>query len=73
MAKNVQQQFGNYNPDIMPIYTTTPLDGLRQLSDTTNYTPGCPDNRCTRYNSSSVQSAVKDVEVVFVCLGTGSF
>ena len=73
MANNVNQQFGNYNPDIMPIYTTTPLDGLKGLSETTNYAPGCPDNRCMKYNSSAIKTAVQDVELVVVCLGTGLY
>jgi len=73
MANNVNQQFGNYNPDIMPIYTTTPLDGLKGLSETTNYAPGCPDNRCMKYNSSVIKTAVQDVELVVVCLGTGLY
>ena len=73
MANNVNQQFGNYNPDIMPIYTTTPLNGLKGLSEATNYAPGCPDNRCMKYNSSAIKRAVQDVELVVVCLGTGLY
>ncbi|XP_063402368.1 uncharacterized protein LOC134686622 [Mytilus trossulus] len=71
MANNVIQQFGNYNPNVMPMYTTTPLDGLKQLSDVTNFAAGCKDNRCIHYSSSAVKSAVNNVDVIFICLGTG--
>lgn len=71
MADNVQQQFGNYNPDIMPIYTTTPLNGLKRIADATTFEPGCLDNRCIHYNSLKVKTAVENAEAIFICLGTG--
>lgn len=71
MANNTAQQFGDYSPDIDNQYTTTPLDGLRKMAENVQYTSGCPDNRCIKYNQTDVKNAVNNAEAVFVCLGTG--
>ncbi|XP_060068514.1 uncharacterized protein LOC132548653 isoform X3 [Ylistrum balloti] len=71
MANNLEQLFGDYSADASPSYTTTPLDGLKHLAESTNYGQGCPDNRCVLYNATQVKYAVANTEAVFVCLGTG--
>ena len=72
MADNKEQLFGNYATDMMPAYTTTPLQGLGNLSESVNFSRGCPDNKCSSYNSSAIKAAVYGAEAVFVCLGTGT-
>ncbi|XP_062586657.1 uncharacterized protein LOC134248260 [Saccostrea cucullata] len=71
MADNKYQQIGSYAPDVMPGFTTTPLQGLSKLSRNVQYAAGCTDNACTTYNRSDIQRAMNSTEVVFVCLGTG--
>ncbi|KAK6169510.1 hypothetical protein SNE40_020552 [Patella caerulea] len=73
MIDNPNAQTGNYAPDIMPEYTTTPIDGLSSLGNTVKSTPGClGDNNCLQYNSTAVKLAVTGADVVFVCLGLGN-
>ncbi|XP_078336442.1 uncharacterized protein LOC111101492 [Crassostrea virginica] len=71
MADNKYQQIGSYAPDVMPGFTTTPLQGLNKLSKNVQYAAGCNDNACAKYNRSEVQKALNDTEVIFICLGTG--
>ena len=72
MANNSNQLFGLYSADSDPKFTVTPLKGLSKLANNVTYTPGCKDgNKCSNYSPDDVQNAVKDVNVVFVCLGTG--
>ncbi|XP_048769851.1 xylan 1,4-beta-xylosidase-like [Ostrea edulis] len=71
MADNKYQQIGSYAPDVMPIFTTTPLQGLSKLSKTVKFAAGCSDNACTTYNRSEIQKAVNSTDIIFVCLGTG--
>ncbi|KAK3097560.1 hypothetical protein FSP39_010802 [Pinctada imbricata] len=71
MADNKEQLFGSYAPDLMPSFTTSPLQGLSKLSKFVNFTSGCQDNRCTNYSSTKIKEAVEGAEVIFVCLGTG--
>ena len=46
MANNTEQMFGDYASDVVPQFTTTPLDGLKPLAQTINYAAGCSDNTC---------------------------
>jgi len=71
MANNIYQQFGSYSADVNPTFTTTPLDGLKQIAKTTNFAAGCRDNKCEQYNKTEITAAVSGVDVVFLCLGTG--
>ncbi|XP_061167474.1 xylan 1,4-beta-xylosidase-like [Saccostrea echinata] len=71
MADNKYQQIGSYAPDVMPGFTTTPLQGLSKLSKSVQYAAGCTDNACTTYNRSDIQRATNSTDVVFICLGTG--
>ena len=72
MANNSNQLFGLYSADSDPKFTVTPLMGLSNLANNVTYTPGCKDgNKCSNYSPDDVQNAVKDANVVFVCLGTG--
>ncbi|XP_069126419.1 uncharacterized protein [Argopecten irradians] len=71
MANNIYELFGDYTPGVSSQYTTTPLDGLKRLSSSTEYAQGCHDNRCEHYNVTQVKVAVANTEAVFVCLGTG--
>jgi hypothetical protein len=72
MANNSQELFGDYTPNSNPIYIVTPLEGLGKLAGNVTYAPGCNDgNKCSNYSANDIQNAVKDVTVIFVCLGTG--
>lgn len=71
MADNKYQQIGSYAPDVMPSYTSTPLQGLSKLSKGVQYAGGCNDNACSKYNRTEIQKAVNSSEIIFVCLGTG--
>lgn len=71
MADNKYQQIGSYAPDVMPGFTTTPLQGLSKLSKNVQYAAGCNDNACAKYNQSEIQKALNGTEVIFICLGTG--
>nr|XP_011418650.2 xylan 1,4-beta-xylosidase [Crassostrea gigas] len=71
MADNKYQQIGSYAPDVMPSYTSTPLQGLSKLSKGVQYAAGCNDNACSKYNRTEIQRAVNSSEIIFVCLGTG--
>ena len=73
MANNLNQLFGDYNADIDPKYSKTPLHGLLNISYVVNYGPGCTDNKCDKYDSGEVRAAVADdgVELIVACLGTG--
>ena len=68
---NKYQQIGSYAPDVMPGFTTTPLQGLSKLSKNVQHAAGCNDNACAKYNQSEVQKALNGTEVIFICLGTG--
>ena len=73
MANNLMQLFGDYNAKIDPKFSTTPLQGLLNMSYNVNYGPGCTDNKCEKYDSNEVRNAVADdgVELIVACLGTG--
>ncbi|XP_050394883.1 uncharacterized protein LOC126812504 [Patella vulgata] len=71
MANNIKQQFGDYSPDINPTVTTTPLQAFQNVASNVKYAAGCQDNTCTQYSSLQIQQAIKGVDGVYVCLGTG--
>ncbi|XP_071113290.1 uncharacterized protein [Haliotis cracherodii] len=71
MADNIKQLFGDYSATVMPQYVTSPLAGLQKLATNIAYTPGCNDNKCSKYSSAEVRQAVRNSQVVFVCVGTG--
>lgn len=71
MANNLEQIFGDYAADVDAKYAKTPLEGLRRMADTVQYTPGCPDNRCVNYTADHVRKAVTGVQLVVICVGTG--
>lgn len=72
MADNVQGIFGDYAPTPEMKYTTTPLQGLRSLGNSTHYETGCEDTACLVYNQTAVKMATHAADLVIVCLGTGS-
>ena len=71
MADNVKGIFGDYSPTPDLKYTTTPLQGLRFLGNTTRYEAGCSDTRCLVYDQAAVKKATYAADLVIVCLGTG--
>lgn len=71
MANNVEQLYGDYNADIDPAYASTPLQGLQDIADHVSYASGCLNNTCTTYDQSAIKTAVQDVEMIIICLGTG--
>ncbi|XP_038073743.1 beta-xylosidase/alpha-L-arabinofuranosidase 2-like [Patiria miniata] len=66
------QLFGDYAPDSLPRYITTPLQGLESIADMTSFAAGCDNPKCTGYNQSSVVNAVSGADFVVVCLGSGT-
>ena len=72
MADNVNMLYGDYAPTIMLQTVTTPLAGLKQLSSDVNYAAGCKKTPCNNYNPDEIKVAVKDTQLVIVCLGTGN-
>ena len=72
-SDNAEQQMGDYSPNIDPRYITTVRTGLSPLGSRVNVESGCSNTRCLNYNATSVQAAVRDADITFVCLGTGKF
>lgn len=71
MADNLDQLYGSYSADPDANYARTPRQGLHSMADIVNYAAGCVDNRCDNYTASDVTAAVKDVQFVIICVGTG--
>ncbi|XP_050392508.2 uncharacterized protein LOC126811077 [Patella vulgata] len=72
LANNPYSQFGDYTPTIDLHYTTTPLE-FSTIAKITQYAPGCiGDNRCLSYDKSEIVNAVKNADIVLVCLGLGN-
>ncbi|XP_077989175.1 uncharacterized protein LOC144443528 [Glandiceps talaboti] len=64
--------YGTYAPDISN-FTQTPRQGLSQLAPkSTKYASGCLTPSCSLYDAEAVEAAVKDTDLVVVCLGTGA-
>jgi len=47
--------------------------GLKNLGEKLNVEAGCTDTRCLKYNATRIQDAVRNADLVVVCLGTGLF
>ena len=62
---------GNYSPDIDYRYISTVTDGLSPLGETVITVSGCDNTFCEKYESRDIIQAVKDADIVFLCLGTG--
>ena len=73
MADNVNQLYGDYSPDVVPGMTVTPRQGFSKLSDSVSYAAGCDSPDCTSYDSSAIQKATVNTQLLIVCLGTGLF
>ncbi|XP_045198051.2 uncharacterized protein LOC123552447 [Mercenaria mercenaria] len=71
MANNLNQLYGDYAADIDPRFVKTPLQGLSAMTDRVNYAAGCSDNKCDNYTADAIKAAVKDVQLVIICVGTG--
>ena len=71
LSDDVTTMFGNYAPQIQASYSTSPLDGLRQLADVVDFVPGCSDILCSKYDSDAVGIAAALADTVVVCLGNG--
>ncbi|KAH3736107.1 hypothetical protein DPMN_042668, partial [Dreissena polymorpha] len=68
---NAEQQLGNYGPGINPAFTSTVKSGLAGLGRRVITESGCTNTLCLHYNSTKVKEAVRDADLVVVCLGTG--
>ena len=73
MADNLAQLYGTYAATVDAHYAKTPLEGLSKMADTVSSAAGCPDNRCTNYTAKDIQAAVKDTQLVIICVGTGDY
>lgn len=71
MADNLEQLYGDYAADVDVNFAQTPLQGLLRLASSTNYAPGCSDNKCNNYTAGDIKNACKDVQLVIICVGTG--
>ncbi|XP_022099649.1 probable beta-D-xylosidase 2 [Acanthaster planci] len=71
-GNNSEQLFGDYAPNSLPEYITTPLQGLASIAQSTRFAAGCNRSLCTEYNQSSVLQAVSGADFVIVCLGSGT-
>ena len=71
LAHSVGSQFGSYSPSPDRKFVTTPLEGLRRLSDDTRYAAGCDNAVCNHYNHTAVKESVVGANFVIVCLGLG--
>ncbi|XP_052811525.1 uncharacterized protein LOC128239100 [Mya arenaria] len=71
-ADNPVQQTGNYAPGLDPLYTSTVKSGLKGLGKNVVVETGCKDSTlCLHYEGQKVQDAVRNADLVVVCLGTG--
>ena len=70
-ANNSEQLFGDYASNVLPEFTKTPYEGLKALGKTASMASGCDDTKCASYNWEDVEKAVRDANLVIVCLGTG--
>lgn len=71
MSDNLEAVFGNYAPRVQATYSTSPLDGLRQLAEVVDFVPGCNDILCSQYDSTAVGIAAALADAVVICLGSG--
>ncbi|XP_050390815.2 beta-xylosidase [Patella vulgata] len=70
---NIHDQSGGYSPNVMGKYSSSIKDGLSALAKTVNTVNGCKDDtHCNQYDQGGIQNAVKNADVVFVCLGLGN-
>ena len=72
-ANDPVQQGGSYGPEVTSAFTSTVATGLRSLGHSVTMATGCDDPHCVHYNASSVRDAVRDADLVVVCLGTGGW
>jgi len=70
-SDDIAAMFGNYAPLVQVNYSTSPLDGLRELADVVDFVPGCSDILCSKYDSVAVGKAAAQADTVVVCLGNG--
>ncbi|ESP01987.1 hypothetical protein LOTGIDRAFT_157123 [Lottia gigantea] len=72
LANNSRAQISNYSPLVDPKYTSTPLSGLVKLGKEITFGAGCVDGTsCRQYEGNIIINAVRDADLVFVCLGLG--
>ena len=71
MANDIKELYGDYSPTPVVRYASTPFKGLQRLADQVTLASGCNNNRCNKYNVSTVKNATDGADVIIVCLGTG--
>lgn len=75
MADNVNELFGDYGSQFVAEFTKTPYQAFAEAAEKIFYAPGCLDKdktKCTVYNQTSVIDAIKQGDMIFLCMGTGS-
>lgn len=75
MADNINELFGDYGSQFLTKFTKTPYQAFVEVAKKTFYAPGCLDKdktKCTNYNRTSVVDVVKNGDIIFLCMGTGS-
>ncbi|CAB3982823.1 probable beta-D-xylosidase 5 [Paramuricea clavata] len=71
-ANNIAGLFGDYSPDIMKSYVSTPYSELSLImGENLTYLAGCENPTCSTYYPGPVMDAAKKSDLVIVCLGTG--
>ena len=71
---DLRQLWGNYGPNVNARFASTPYSSLKALGKTSTSATGCLDGHsCKKYSAADVQKAVKDANIVVICLGLGQF
>ncbi len=72
LADSPYDLFGDYPPDTVREYITTPREGLESIASVVKFAAGCDNPACVIYNQTEISQAVMGVDFVVVCLGTGT-
>ena len=71
MANNSEQIIGDYGSQVLPQFSKTPLDTLKNLGDKYMFASGCDDTKCRKYDPTSIKQAVVGSDLIVACVGTG--
>ena len=71
MANNSEQIIGDYGSQVLPQFSKTPLDTLKNLGDKYTFASGCDDTKCRKYDPMSIKEAVTGSDLIVACVGTG--
>lgn len=74
MADNTSLIFGDYSAKQDKGYTKSPVQGLAEVFPGIVSARGCLDGPfCKQYQSPTVANLVKEADLIFVTLGTGTW